>query len=96
MRIRRLGSPEGGKRKIIKERTVEAFEFDKQLTVVGSKLQPGNTAPEFELDYFYSENEEMKVVRLSDSAGNVRLLSIVNLRFELLAWVLAEAAKPDA
>ncbi len=63
---------------MIEERTGEAFEFDEQLTVVGSKLQPDDTAPEFELDYFDSENEEMKVIRLSDSAGSVRLLSVVN------------------
>src|SRR5919202_644335 len=60
------------------ERTGEAFEFDEQLTVVGGKLKPGDAAPEFELDYFDSENEEMKTVRLSDSTGKVRLLSVVN------------------
>ena len=75
---RRLGSPERGKRKMIEERTGEAFEFDEQLTVVGGKLQPGEPAPEFELDYFDSKNEEMVTVRLSDSAGSVRLLSVVN------------------
>jgi thiol peroxidase len=63
---------------MIEERTGEAFEFDEQLTVVGGKLQPGDKAPEFELDYFDSENEEMVTVRLSDSAGSVRLLSVVN------------------
>jgi thioredoxin-dependent peroxiredoxin len=63
---------------MIEERPGEAFEFDEQLTVVGGKLQPGDAAPEFELDYFDSENEEMKIVRLSDSAGSVRLLSVVN------------------
>ncbi len=36
----------------IEERTGEAFEFDEQLTVVGGKLKSGDTAPEFELDYF--------------------------------------------
>ena len=63
---------------MIEERTGEAFEFGELLTVVGGKLQPGDNAPEFELDYFDSENEEMKTVRLSDSAGSVRLLSVVN------------------
>jgi len=63
---------------VIEERTGEAFEFDEQLTVIGGKLQPGDTAPEFELDYFDSENEKMQTVRLSDSAGSVRLLSVVN------------------
>jgi len=41
---------------MIEERTGEAFEFDEQLTVVGRKLQSGDTAPEFELDYFDSVN----------------------------------------
>ena len=63
---------------MIEERTGEAFEFDEQLTVVGGKLKPGDAAPEFELDYFDSENEEMNTVRLSDSTGKVRLLSVVN------------------
>ena len=63
---------------MIEERTGEAFEFDEQLTVVGSKLQPDDTAPEFELDYFDPVNEEMVTVRLSDSASSVRLLNVVN------------------
>lgn len=63
---------------MIEQRTGEAFEFDEQLTVEGSKLKPGDAAPEFELDYFDPENEEMKTVRLSDSTGKVRLLSVVN------------------
>src|SRR3982751_3236725 len=62
---------------MIEERTGEAFVFDEQLTVVGGKLKSGDAAPEFELDYFDSENEEMKPVRLSDSTGKVRLLSVV-------------------
>jgi thiol peroxidase len=63
---------------MIEERTGEAFEFDEQLTVVGGKLKPGDKVPEFELDYFDSDNEEMLNVRLSDSTGKVRLLSVVN------------------
>src|SRR3954453_10879785 len=63
---------------MIEERTGEAFEFDEQLTVVGGKLKPADKAPEFELNYFDSENEEMVTVWLSDSAGSVRLLSVVN------------------
>jgi thiol peroxidase len=63
---------------MIEERTGEAFELGEQLTVVGSKLKPGDIAPEFELDYFDSVQEEMKSVRLSDSAGSVRLLSVIN------------------
>ena len=63
---------------MIEERIGEAFEFDEQLTVEGSKLKPGDTAPEFELEYFDSENEEMKTVRLSDTTGKVRLMNVVN------------------
>ena len=63
---------------MIEERTGEAFEFDEQLTVVGRKLEPGDTAPEFELDYFDPVNEEMVRVRLSETAGSVRVLSVVN------------------
>jgi thioredoxin-dependent peroxiredoxin len=62
----------------IEERTGEAFEFDEQLTVVGSKLNPGDRAPDFELDYFDLAHEEMKSVRLSDSTGQVRLLNVIN------------------
>jgi thioredoxin-dependent peroxiredoxin len=62
---------------MIDERAGEAFVLDERLTVVGAKLKPGDKAPEFELDYFDSENEEMKSVRLSDSTGKVRLLSVV-------------------
>jgi thiol peroxidase len=60
------------------ERTGEAFEFDEQLTVVGSKLNPGDTAPDFELDFFDPANEEMKSVRLAESRGQVRLLNVIN------------------
>lgn len=63
---------------MIEERTGEAFEFDEKLTVVGTKLEPGDKAPDFELDYFDPAQEAMKTVRLSDSAGSVRLLSTVN------------------
>ncbi len=37
---------------MVEERTGEAFEFDEQLTVVASKLKPGDAAPDFELDYY--------------------------------------------
>ncbi len=63
---------------MIEERTGEAFEFDEQLTVVGRKLKPGDMAPDFELDYFDPVHEEMKTVGLSDSAGSVRLLNVIN------------------
>jgi len=58
------------------ERTGEAFEFDEQLTVIGPKLAPGDTAPEFALDHW--DGSGMQTVRLADTAGTVRLLNIVN------------------
>lgn len=60
------------------ERTGEAFEFSEQLTVIGEKLTPGDTAPDFALDWFDSGSETLKTVRLADSAGSVRLLNVVN------------------
>jgi thioredoxin-dependent peroxiredoxin len=58
------------------ERTGEAFELDEQLTVIGRKLQPGDTAPEFALDHW--DGSGMQSVRLADTSGKVRLLNIVN------------------
>jgi thiol peroxidase len=58
------------------ERTGEAFEFDEPLTVVGQKLAPGDTAPEFALDHW--DGSAMQRVRLADTAGKVRLLNVVN------------------
>jgi thiol peroxidase len=58
------------------ERTGEAFELGEQLTVVGSKLRPGDPAPDFALDHF--DGEAITTVRLADTAGRVRLLSVVN------------------
>lgn len=60
----------------MEERTGEAFELGEQLTVVGSKLQPGDTAPDFALDSF--DGESMSSVRLADSAGEIRLLNVIN------------------
>src|SRR5215210_1100885 len=60
----------------MEERTGEAFELGELLTVVGSKLQHGQRAPDFELEHF--DGESMKTVSLYDSAGKVRLLNVVN------------------
>jgi thioredoxin-dependent peroxiredoxin len=60
------------------ERVGEAFELDEQLTVLGTQLKPGDLAPEFELDTMDPESGAIRQVRLSDSAGWVRLLHIVN------------------
>ena len=58
------------------ERPGEAFELDEQLTVVGEKLHGGMTAPDFSLDHF--DGDSMATVSLSDTAGKVRLLNIIN------------------
>ena len=65
---------------VTEERMGEAFELGEQLTVIGSKLKPGDMAPDFELDYFDPIQEEMKTVRLSDSTGNVRILNVITIR----------------
>lgn len=62
----------------MEERTGEAFELDQQLTVIGGKLQPGKPAPPFKLDSFDSTAGAMRQIQLSDSAGQVRLLNIIN------------------
>jgi thioredoxin-dependent peroxiredoxin len=83
------------------ERTGEAFEFDEKLTVVGSKLVVGDTAPEFELDYLDPVDQTMTQVRLSDSNGTVRLLNVVNsvdtpvCHFETRQWDRLRANLPS-
>ncbi len=62
----------------MEERTGEAFELGEQLTVVGRKLGSGEPAPDFALDYFDAEAGVMRMVRLADSAGRVRLPGVVN------------------
>jgi thioredoxin-dependent peroxiredoxin len=63
---------------VTEERNGEAFELDMQLTAVGRKLQPGDVAPDFALDYFDPADSSIRSVRLVDSAGQVRLLHVVN------------------
>ena len=58
------------------QRSGEAFELGEKLTVLGRKLQPGQAAPRFELDHF--DGKGISTVRLSDTHGRVRLLSVVN------------------
>ena len=60
------------------ERVGEAFELDERLTIVGDRLQVGERAPDFALESFDPEAEAMRVVRLGDSSGRVRLLNVVN------------------
>jgi thiol peroxidase len=62
----------------MEERTGEAFELGDELTVVGSKLRPGDKAPDFVLDFVDPADSSAHVVRLTDSAGMVRLLNVIN------------------
>ena len=56
----------------------EAFAGTKPLTVIGRRLQPGATAPDYCLSYLDLVDLAVHTVRLADSAGLVRLLSMVN------------------
>jgi thiol peroxidase len=86
---------------VIEERAGEAFELDEQLTVVGRKLEPGDPAPDFTLDYFDPAAGAIRSARLADSAGTVRLLNVVNsldtpvCHVETRAWERLRADLPD-
>ena len=60
------------------ERFGDAFELEEKLTVVGRPLAAGEPAPEFSLDQFEPGTGAMRLVRLSDTAGSVRLLNVIN------------------
>lgn len=60
------------------ERQGEAYELGEQLTVIGRKLEPGEMAPDFELETFDADSGAIRSVRLADTAGKVRLLNVVN------------------
>lgn len=60
------------------ERMNEAFFLEERLTVVGKKLQPGQLAPDFVLDYVDLIDLTIHQASLVDSAGSVRLLSVIN------------------
>ena len=62
----------------MEERTGEAYELGEQLTVVGSKLKPGDKAPDFALDHVDPTDSSASTVSLADSAGKVRLLNVIN------------------
>ncbi len=63
---------------MVTERVDEAFELDERLTIVGRQLQPGDRAPDFALETFDPETQAMRVARLGDTSGRVRLLNVVN------------------
>jgi thioredoxin-dependent peroxiredoxin len=62
----------------MEERIGEAFAGTEQLTVIGTHLHPGDPAPDFRLDYLDLADMAIRTVGLADSAGMVRLLSVVN------------------
>ncbi|HET7464043.1 MAG TPA: thiol peroxidase [Longimicrobium sp.] len=59
-------------------RTGEAFEDTVRLTVIGDKLETGQQAPAFELDCLTPGDAFPHTVSLADSAGQVRLLNVIN------------------
>jgi len=72
---------------IMEERSGEAFEGDEPFTVIGRKLQPGEAAPDFSLDYLDLAEMTIRSACLADSAGMVRLLSAVNsLDMPVCSW----------
>jgi thioredoxin-dependent peroxiredoxin len=58
------------------ERPGGAVEAGQPLTVVGRRLEPGQLAPDFELDVL--DDDGLRTVRLSDTEGFVRVLNVVN------------------
>jgi thiol peroxidase len=62
----------------MEERIGEAFADAEQLTVMGRQLHAGEAAPNFCLDYLDLADLVVRTITLADSAGMVRLLSVVN------------------
>ncbi len=62
----------------MEERIDEAFAGKQLLTVVGKQLHVGDLAPDFCLDYLDLADLVVRTISLADSAGLVRLLSVVN------------------
>jgi thioredoxin-dependent peroxiredoxin len=62
----------------MEEHRGEAFAGAEQLTVIGKRLQVGDPAPDFRLDYLDLADLAVRTVSLADSAELVRLLSVVN------------------
>jgi thiol peroxidase len=62
----------------MEERTGEAFADAERLTVMGRRLHTGEAAPNFCLDYLDLADLVVRTISLADSAGLVRLLSVVN------------------
>jgi thiol peroxidase len=62
----------------VQERSGEAFESGERLTVIGRRLQVGDIAPAYSLDWLDPADGAIKQVSLADSSGSVRLLNVIN------------------
>ncbi len=86
---------------VVVERTGEAHELGEQLTVVGAKLEAGDVAPDFTLEWMDPADGAMKQVTLADSAGCVRLLNVINsidtpvCHVETRSWERRRGELPD-
>lgn len=87
----------------MEERRGEAFAGLEQLTVMGGHLHPGDPAADFRLDYLDLADLAIRTVGLTDSAGMVRLLNVVNSLARPVCqrvtrqWeILCAALPPDA
>jgi len=60
----------------MEERVGGAEEEGRSLTVLGSMLRPGETAPDFTLDHF--DGSAMSSVSLGDLTGSTVVLNVVN------------------
>jgi thiol peroxidase len=62
----------------MEERMGQAFTGTEQLTVIGRKLEAGDPAPDFRLDYLDLADLAVRTVGLADLVRVVRLFNIVN------------------
>jgi hypothetical protein len=63
---------------IMEARIGEAYAGTECLTVIGRRLHQGERAPDYCLSYLDLVDLAVRRVRLADSTGLVRLLSMVN------------------
>jgi thioredoxin-dependent peroxiredoxin len=87
----------------MEERMGEAFADTEQLTVIGRRLFPGETVPDFCLQYLDLVDMAVHTVHLADLTGQIRLLSVINSLERRVCQVttqrweaLREALPPDA
>ncbi len=62
----------------MEERRDEAVADTEPLAVRGRRLQPGDQAPNFRLDYLDLADMTVRTISLTDSTGWVRLFNVVN------------------